>query len=135
MKLNSHIAMAANPDLMFHTHVKPLSVEVNGEASLEIATGTIHAALAEIPASFAIPFMPPHRRRVMVASIGPFDVRIHPAQASICAFGVRIGGVLGTGDGATTNTHVQGKCRLEIDLTGEMPGRILKAAVEGVFEE
>ena len=41
----------------------------------------------------------------------------------------------GVHDGATANTHVQGKCRLEIDLTGEMPGRIMKAAVKGVFED
>ena len=41
---------------------------------------------------------------------------------------------LGT-DGLKGQLTALGKCRAEIEAAGEMPGRILKAAVEGVFDE
>jgi hypothetical protein len=100
----------------------------------KIATGVIRAEIGEIPVSFTIPFMAPHRRRVVAAAIGPFGVRIEPANATIRAFGMRLGGVLGA-DGINGELTALGKCRLEIDLAGEIPGRIVKAAIEGVFEE
>lgn len=134
MKLKSHVTVVGNPNLMFRTRMEPLGVELGGEASLDVTTSAIHAQLAEIPIYFAIPFMAAHRRRVVAASIGPFGIHIHPAQATIRAFGVKVGGTLGT-DGASGETQLEGHCKLEIDLTGDLPGRLLRAAVEGVFEE
>jgi hypothetical protein len=134
MKFDSRLEVQAHPDLMFRVRMAPVGLDFSAEGALEIATGAIRAVLAEIPVSVTIPFMPPARRRVVAGSIGPFEVGVHPAQATIRAFGVRIAGVAGP-EGLSGETHVEGKCRAEIDLTGETPGRILKAAVEGVFEE
>jgi hypothetical protein len=134
MKLKSQLQVAAHPDLMFRVRMAPVGVDFSAEGALEVATSAIRATLQEIPLTVTIPFMPPWRRRVVAGSIGPFELGLHPAQATIKAFGVRISGIAGT-EGLSGETHVEGRCRAEIDVTGEAPGRILKAAVEGVFDE
>jgi hypothetical protein len=134
VRFKSHLTVAANPDLTFGTRLQPVGVDFHGEAALEIATGVIGAEVAEIPVAFTIPFLPPHRRRVVAASIGPFRVRIDPAQATVRGFGLRLGGMIGT-EGINGELSALGKCRMEIDLAGEIPGRLVKAALEGEFDE
>jgi hypothetical protein len=134
VKFQSHVTVAANPDLTFGTRLQPVGLDLHGEAVLEIVTGVICVEIAEIPVAFTIPFMPPHRRRVVAASLGPLGVRIDPAQATARAFGLRLGGAVGT-EGVNGEVTALGKCRMEIDLAGEIPGRLIKAAVEGVFDD
>ena len=44
-------------------------------------------------------------------------------------------GTLGGDEGITAELHCQGNCKAEIEFAGEAPGKVLKAAFEGVFEE
>ncbi len=133
MNLKAHIGVAAHPDVRLHARLKGFDFRVKGEAALTIATGAIRAEIGELPVRLAIPF---HRhRRVVVGALGPCTLQIHPADAGIRITDVQLGGSLGGDEGIAGETHVQGNCQAEIDIAGETPGKILKAAIEGVFEQ
>lgn len=133
MKLTSHMTLAGAPEFKIRTQIGPLSFSANGEGTLEIGTGPIHAEVGEIPVMMRIPFLPA-KRRVVAGSAGPFKIGIRPASATIRAFGLRWEGTIDGGEaGCKVEGSAQGK--LEIDLHGEIPGNLLKKAVEGAFEE
>lgn len=133
MKLFSHVTIAGAPEFRLSARMAPLAFSASGEAALEVGTGAIHAEIGEIPMTMRIPFLPAHRR-VVAGSVGPFRIGIAPASASIRAAGARIEGKIGCPDaGCTLEGNANGK--LEIDFSGEIPGKILKAAIEGAFEE
>jgi hypothetical protein len=134
MKFKSRLEIAAHPDLVFRTRADPLGLDLQGEGALEVAVGEIAAQIAEIPVSFTIPFMPSRRQQIVAGTIGPFFGRILPTRAEIRGFGLRLAGTVGT-NGIEGDLRVKGECRAEIDLSGDLPARILKAAVEGAFEE
>ncbi|MDA8051273.1 MAG: hypothetical protein M0002_14940 [Rhodospirillales bacterium] len=133
MKFAAHVTLAGAPEFRLRTQMAPLSFALNGEGALEIATGTIQAEVAAIPLLMRIPFLSPSRG-VAAGSVGPFRIHIKPANATIRAHGVGVEGRIGDGEGGCA---LEGSARgtVEVDLTGEVPGRLLKAAVEGAFEE
>ena len=133
MKLSSRMTIAGAPEFEIRTRMSPLSFALAGEGTLEIGTGPIHAEVGEIPLSIRIPFLPAHRR-VVAGSLGPFRIGIRPANATIRASAVRCEGTLATGE---EGCALEGRARgtLEVELEGEIPGSILKAALEGAFEE
>jgi len=133
MNLKARINVAAHPDMRLRARVDSLDFAVQGEATLGIATGEIHAVVSEIPLRLAIPF---HRhRRVVAGSLGPFGLTIRPAEATIRITDARVGGTLGGKEGIAGELHCQGNCSADVEIVGEAPGKILKAAVETVFEE
>jgi hypothetical protein len=133
MNLKARIGVAAHPDIRLHARLSGFDFGINGEAAINLATSTIHAEIGEVPLRLAIPF---HRhRRVVAGTIGPFTLHIHPADADIRIANVQLSGSLGGGEGIVGDTHIQGSCRAEVDIEGETPGKILKAAIEGVFEQ
>ena len=133
MKLTSHVTVAGAPEFELRTRMEPLAFTLGGEGALEIGTGPIHAEVGEIPVVVRIPFLPAHRR-VVAGSVGPFRIGIRPANATVRAFGWRCEGTIATGEeGCALEGRV--RCKLEIDVTGEIPGKLLKAAIEGAFEE
>ena len=134
MRFKSRVDVAAHPDLRFATDIQPFGLELGGEATLDVKTGQIAGTVAAVPVSLAVPFMPAHRGRVVVGTIGPLEVKIRPAEAHVGVSGLRLKGIAGT-DGLKGELTALGKCRAEIEMAGDMPGRILKAAVEGVFDE
>ena len=60
---------------------------------------------------------------------------MRPIEATLHVADARTSGSLGGDDGIHAELHCQGNCKAEIELAGEAPGKILKAAFEGVFEE
>lgn len=134
MKFRSHVAIAAHPDITLKVRAQPVEFMLGGEASLIARLEHIVARIEEVPLTMAVPFLPARRGRVVVGTLGPFAGRIAPVQAELRAFGVKLSGTLGT-EGIAAETQVQGRCRAEVDVTGESPGKLLKAAFEGVFEE
>ncbi|MGH7070270.1 MAG: hypothetical protein ACREFO_09670 [Acetobacteraceae bacterium] len=133
MKLFSHMTVAGAPEFQLSARMAPLAFTASGDATFEIATGPIHAEVGEVPLVMRIPFLPAHRR-VVAGSIGPFRLSIKPASATIRAAGMRLEGKVGCPDaGCSLEGNARGK--LEIDFSGEIPGKILKAAIEGAFEE
>ncbi len=133
MKIAAHMTLAGQPEFRLKAQMAPLSFDVDGEGALEISTGKIEAEIAAVPVMMRIPFLPPSQQ-VAAGSVGPFRVCIKPASATIRALGLGIEGKIGCGESACS---VEGKAggEVEVDLKGEIPGRLLKAAVEGAFEE
>lgn len=133
MKFAAHMTLAGAPEFRLKTQMAPLSFEMEGEGALEIGTGKIEAEIGAVPVMMRIPFLPPSQQ-VAAGSVGPFRICIKPASATIRALGLGIEGKIGCGESACT---LEGNARGEVavDLKGEIPGRLLKAAVEGAFEE
>jgi hypothetical protein len=133
MNMKGRIGIAAHPDLRLRARMERLDFAMQGEATLAFGVGRIRVEVGEIPLRLAIPF---HRhRRVVVGSLGPFQLAVHPVEAAVRVSDVRTAGTLGGDEGFVADLHCEGNCKAEIDFAGEAPGRILKAAFEGVFEE
>ena len=133
MNLKGHIGIAAHPDLGLHLRLDPLPVKFEGGARIALGTHRIRIEVDEVPLRIAIPF---HRhRRVVAGSLGPLRLTIHPTEVTLHITEAHTAGTLGGEDGVKAELHCQGNCKADIDLAGEAPGRMLKAAFEGVFEE
>jgi hypothetical protein len=133
MNLKGHIGVAAHPDLRLRARVDRLDFAMQGEAALALSTQTIRVEVGEVPLRLAIPFH--RRRRVIAGSVGPFRVTLRPIEATVRITEARTAGTFGSDAGIGAELHCQGNCKAEIELAGEAPGKVLKAAFEGVFEE
>lgn len=133
MRFSAHLTAAGQPEFRLRTEMGPLSFVARGQGTLQINTGRIELAIDAVPITIRVPFLPPSRRAT-AGSIGPFRVHIKPAEASVRATEVGVEGRIGTEEGGCA---VEGTARgqVEVDLTGEIPGRLVKAAVEGAFDE
>ncbi len=133
MNLKGRIGIAAHPDLRLRAKMDRVDFAMQGEATLAVGLGRIRVEVGEIPLRLAIPF---HRgRRVVAGSLGPFHLTVRPIEATLRVTEARAGGTLGGDDGFVADLHCQGNCKADIDFAGEAPGKILKAAFEGVFDE
>ncbi|MGH7119778.1 MAG: hypothetical protein ACREFP_12440 [Acetobacteraceae bacterium] len=132
MKFNARMTLAGNPEFRLCTEMAPLAFTLGGEGALEITTSKIDAEVEAVPVAIRIPFQPPSRRTV-AGLIGPFRVHIKPASAAIRTSGVSAHGKITSEGGCTLGGSAHGK--VDVDLSGEFPARLLKAAVEGAFEE
>lgn len=133
MNLKGRIGIAAHPDLRLRTRFDRLEFALQSDATLAFGTQSIRVGVGEIPLRLVIPF---HRHRGVIAgSLGPFNLTVRPIEANIRIADARCVGTLGGEDGLTAELHCQGNCKADIDFAAEAPGRILKAAVEGVFDE
>jgi hypothetical protein len=133
MNLKGQIGIAAHPDLRLHLRLDRLPLKFEGGARIALGTHRVTVELGEIPLRMVIPF---HRhRRVVAGSVGPFRLTIHPTEATLHITEAHTAGTIGGENGVNAELHCQGNCKADIELAGEAPGRILKAAFEGVFEE
>lgn len=134
MAISAHVTMAGNPEFELRVRSGPLAFEVEGDGTIDARTSEIRAGIEEIPVSVRIPFLRRHHGRVVVASIGPFGIKLEPFEAQLRAVGARIAGVAGP-EGIDCGIEGKVGCRMEIDITGKLPGKVVKAAIEGAFED
>jgi len=132
MKFTARMTVVGEPEFRLRTEMAPLTFSATGDGALEISTGRIEAEVEAIPVVIRVPFLPPHRRAA-AGSIGPFRVHIKPANAAIRLSGVGVEGRIAGEGGCVLEGSARGQ--IAVDLTGEIPGRLLKAAVEGAFDE
>ena len=132
MNLKAHIGIAAHPDLRLHAHMDRMEFALHGGATLSLKTQEICIDIAAVPLHLAIPF---RRRRVIAGSLGPVHLTVRPAEASLHVTEAHTTGTLGGERGIAGELQVKGDCKADIHVEGDAPGRILKAAVETVFEE
>jgi hypothetical protein len=132
MKFKTRIAISPHPDLDFKTHLQQLDFSIFGRAAMRFATGEIKVDLQTIPLQITIPFL---HRRVVAGHIGPFKLHVQPMEIAAEAGELGLEGKLGGEAGINGHLHVDGRCNAEIEATGDFAAKLLKAAVEGVFEE
>ena len=131
MTTRTSVEVSAHPDISLRLKTKPVEFKIGGEASFALTTGDIHVRVDEVPVTMAIPFL---RRRVVVGSLGPFGVHVRPFEAQMRAFGIDARGVLGR-EAGEAELAVIGNCKAEIEMSGKLPGKALKAAVKTITEE
>jgi hypothetical protein len=132
MNLKARIALAMHPDMRLRARIDSLDFAVQGEATLAVATGEIRATFSEVPLRLTIPFH--RRRRVIAGSLGPFNVIVRPAEATIRVADARLAGEVGGEEGIAGELHCEGSCRADVEIVGEAPGKLVKAAIETAFE-
>lgn len=133
MNLKGRVTIAAHPDVRLRANVGKMEFQAHGGATIALATQRIELEVGEIPLHLIIPF---HKHgRVLAGSLGPFRLSVLPADCTVRVTDVHVTSTLGGREGMTAELHLQGDCKADIELAGEAPGKILKAAFEGVFEE
>jgi hypothetical protein len=128
VKFSTHAVVTGNPKFTLSARPGPFKVEADAQGSLKIATGQIEARVSRVPISMRIPFL---RRRppVQVGSVGPCTVEIKPVSLEIQAASVHVDAVIAK-DGMPCEVTGTVDCNMEMDLSGTIPGRITKAAIE-----
>ena len=134
MTFKTQLTIAAHPDLNLKAKMAPMAVELGAKGSLGISIGELEARCDAIPLYMTIPFLRRRRGRVLAGSIGPFGVRLKPVEAQVSSFNVGIHGIIGK-DGMELDLRGVGACKAEIEASGKLPGKIIKAAIEGTLEE
>jgi hypothetical protein len=132
--LKAQAVATASPDFKLHAKLAPVGFELGSEGSFTIATGLIRARCEAFPITLTIPFLRRRRGRVVAAVLGPSGLLIEPFEAHVHAKGVSVKGVVGK-DGLHGDLEGVGSCKMEIDATGNLPARIVKAALEGLMED
>jgi len=128
VKFSTHAVIKGNPRFTLSAKPGPFKAEADAQGALKIACGRIDARVSRVPISMRIPFL--HRRSsVQIGSVGPCRLSIHPMEVEINALALHVGAVLAK-DGMPCEVRGDVACDLEMDLTGSIPGRITKAAVE-----
>jgi len=128
MKFNANAVVRGNPHFTLRAKPGPFKVEADAHGSLKVACGPIDARLSRVPVAMRIPFLKrPHR--VQVASVGPCRVHVRPVELEIHAVALHVGGVFAK-DGMDCELAGNAVCDLQLDLSGSIPGRITKAAIE-----
>ena len=128
MKFSTHAVVRGNPQFTLRAKPGPFKVEADAAGTLKIACGQIDARVSRVPIEMRIPFLR-RSRRVQIASVGPARVRLQPMEVEVRALEVHVAGVLAK-DGMACEVNGNVACDLELDLSGVIPGRITKAAVE-----
>jgi hypothetical protein len=131
MTAKTHIAAAAHPDVNFRVKMKPFEFEIGGQGSFAVTTGEIHARFDEIPISVTIPFLP---RRVIAGSVGPFGVQIKPFEAQVRDVALDVRGRLGR-ENVEADVHAKGDCKAEIEISGALADKAVKAVIKTIVEE
>lgn len=121
MKFKTFWKMRSSPDFKVDADMEPIGIDAGIEGAFEAAIGAISASVGAIPVKVAVPFLK-RGRKVLVASVGGFKVRVDPVHLKLdCAKG-HIKGTLGE-KGIKGKMDFKVACRTEADMCGEVTGR------------
>ena len=134
MTFSTRLGISGNPEFDVNLKAAPLTFQLGGEASLALSTQPVSGHVDAIPVRVRVPFLKHDHGYVVAASIGPFGVHLHEIHATVRAFGVEIGGVLGR-EGIDCDLAGVVRCCMEVDVNGKLPDKVVEAAVNAVFEE
>ncbi len=129
MKFKSHGLIKGSPEFEVCATSGPVGVKAAVEGSGKAVLGPFDATVGEIPIRVRIPFLRGRGGVRRVASIGGFGVRLDPFEVAAEGFGVRFDGVLGI-DGMRCDLKGAVACKMEMDLSGDLPGKVAKASLE-----
>jgi hypothetical protein len=134
VRFRSRAVMQGNPTFRVRTKSGPIAVEVSGEGALRVAAGPVTARIDEIPITLTIPFLRRNGGVQTVASVGGFCVQLERFDVDVPAFGVRVHGVVGK-DGMQCTIGGKIGCKTELDLSGTIPGKVARVAIQIADEE
>lgn len=134
MGFSTHLGISGNPEFEVNIKSAPLDFQLGGEASLALSSGPISGHVEQIPIQVRVPFMKHNHGYVVAASIGPFGMHLHEINATVRAFGVHVGGILGK-EGIDLDLAGNVRCCMQVDVNGQLPGKVVEAAIKAVFEE
>jgi hypothetical protein len=126
--------MEGSPKFRLFARSSPIGFEASADGSAKGLAGPFVARVDEIPFTLRIPFLRRGRGLQTVASIGTFGVRLERFEVEAQAFGVRVGGILAK-DVMRCTMGGTVACKTEIDMTGTIPGKVAKVAIQLADEE
>ena len=122
MKFRTKAVMRSNPDFELDTLLEPLTFYATASGEFNGQIGEIRARVGKIPIDLLIPFHP-KGKRVTVASIGGFTVRLNPMSIHIKECKIEAGGVLGDKHGMRAKMRGRVGCKTEMNATGKLSGK------------
>jgi hypothetical protein len=128
VKFSTQAAIRGVPEFSLSAKPGPFTIEADAEGSLTVSTSRIDARVERVPITMQIPFLG-RRGAIQIGAVGPFGVSIQPVELEIRAFGVKCSAVLAK-DGMDCRVDGKLTCNLDVDLSGTIPGRVTKAAIE-----
>jgi hypothetical protein len=134
MGFSTHLEISGNPEFEVKVKAAPLAFQVGGEGSLALSAKPISGHVEQIPIRVRVPFLKHNHGYVVAASIGPFGVHLHEIDATVRAFGVDFGGVIGK-EGIDGDLAGGVRCCMQVDVQGKLPGKVVEAAIKAVLEE
>lgn len=134
MTFSTRLQISGNPEFDVNVKTAPFACEIGGEASLAVSTKPINGHVEQIPIRVRVPFLKHDRGYVVAASIGPFGIHLREIDATIRAFGIDIGGVIGK-DGIDCDLSGAVRCCMEIDVNGKLPAKAVQASLKAMIEE
>lgn len=129
MKFKTHGSVAGSPQFKIRARSEPIAFKAGAEGSFGLGVGPIDAHVGEIPLKVRIPFLRSGAGVRTVGAIGDFGVRVESFEVSAKGFGVRFDGTLGT-EGIACDLDGTVACKMEMDLTGSVPGKVARASLE-----
>jgi hypothetical protein len=126
--------MEGSPKFRVLARSSPIGFEASADGSVKGLAGPFVARVDEIPLALRIPFLRRRRGLETVGSIGAFRVRVERFEVEAQAFGVRVGGILAK-EGMRCTMAGTVACKTEIDMTGTIPGKVAKVAIQLADED
>jgi hypothetical protein len=133
MAISAHVTIGGSPEFHLRANTGPLAFKLEGDCTVEVHTGEIRGTVDEIPIRMHVPFLRRLHGRVLVASVGPFGVKLEPLEVKLRALGARIAGVVGP-EGLEGAVEGKVSCEMEIDVMGKIPRKLIEDAIEGALE-
>lgn len=126
MRYSSHATVEGAPRFEVRAQAEPIGIRCGAEGLVRARIGPIHARVGQVPIALAVPFLGGVQR---VGAVGPFDVALEPVDLAVERFELVCEGVLGS-EGLTVGLEGGIGCKMEIDVTGTVPGRVARASLE-----
>jgi hypothetical protein len=131
VKYSSHATIQGAPEFEVRARTDPIGIRGGVEGAARARVGPIHARVGQVPITLAIPFLGGVQT---IGAVGPFDVRLEPVDLEVERFELRCDCVLGP-EGLTVGLEGGIGCKMEVDVTGTLPGRFARASLEFADED
>jgi hypothetical protein len=134
MTINSKIELHAHPDIKLGVTSEPVDFEISCDGEFKLSVGPIKAHVDRVPVFVRIPFLKRHSGGIIAAAVGPFNVHIHDFAMDVRAAQASARGKLGK-DRLHGDLEAKGACKLDIDISAEVPAKALNAALKSALQE
>ncbi|MCK6586292.1 MAG: hypothetical protein L6Q76_01780 [Polyangiaceae bacterium] len=123
MKLGGHAHLQSKVDMQLKGHVEPIPFTASASSAFKASVGPVDAHVGMIPIAVAIPFL---RRkpgyRIVVASVGGFDLHVKEVALHVQDATANISGTLGQKDGIGVTADSGMQCNSNLDVDAKING-------------
>lgn len=123
MKFGAHAHMQSKVGAQVKGHVEPVAFTASAKSAFKASVGPVDAHIGMIPIAVAIPFLRRKRGpRVVVATVGAFEVHLNEVTLQVEDAAAHIDGMLGDKGGIGVSADATMHCDSQLDVDGKCNG-------------